>query len=158
MKWFLGKFSRLEILYFVLSLALGSAIGLGVYTFIYAKGYSYLSNDPQVCANCHIMQGQYDGWIKSTHHGVATCNDCHTPHNLVGKYKTKASNGFWHSFYFTTNSFHEPIQIKKRNHDIAEANCRRCHGDIVQAMDGPHRKGDKLSCIQCHGTVGHPNF
>jgi hypothetical protein len=25
------------------------------YTFVYAKGYSYLTNDPGACANCHIM-------------------------------------------------------------------------------------------------------
>ena len=31
-------------------------VGLGLYTFVYAKGYSYLSNDPQGCANCHVMQ------------------------------------------------------------------------------------------------------
>ena len=41
---------------------------------------------------------------RASHHAVATCNDCHTPHNLVGKYVVKARNGFWHSFYFTTGT------------------------------------------------------
>jgi len=31
----------------------GIAAGLGVYTFVYAKGYSYITNDPAACANCH---------------------------------------------------------------------------------------------------------
>ena len=37
---------------------LGVVVGLGTYTFVYAKGYSYLSNDPAACANCHVMQPQ----------------------------------------------------------------------------------------------------
>ena len=34
---------------------LGIALGLGAYTFAYAKGWSYLTNNPQACANCHVM-------------------------------------------------------------------------------------------------------
>ena len=84
------------------AILLGVAVGLGGYTFIYAKGYSYLTNNPAACANCHVMQQQYDAWMKSSHHSAATCNDCHTPHNIIGKYAVKANNGFWHSFYFTS--------------------------------------------------------
>ncbi|MBE2216221.1 MAG: NapC/NirT family cytochrome c, partial [Opitutaceae bacterium] len=57
---------------------LGAALGICGYTFIYAKGYSYLVNDPAACANCHVMEEQYSGWMKSSHRAVATCNDCHT--------------------------------------------------------------------------------
>jgi cytochrome c nitrite reductase small subunit len=78
----------------ILGAAIGFAVGVTGYTFVYAKGYSYLTNNPQSCANCHIMQEQFDGWTKSSHRAVATCNDCHTPDGLVGKYMTKASNGF----------------------------------------------------------------
>ena len=52
----------------------GVAVGLAAYTFVYAKGYSYLTNDPAACANCHVMQAQYDAWMKSSHHSVAACN------------------------------------------------------------------------------------
>ena len=34
---------------------LGVAVGLCAYTFVYAKGYSYLTNNPAACANCHVM-------------------------------------------------------------------------------------------------------
>jgi cytochrome c nitrite reductase small subunit len=61
----------------ILGVSIGMAIGLGVYTFVYAKGASYLTNNPASCANCHIMNEQYDGWLKSSHRAVATCNDCH---------------------------------------------------------------------------------
>jgi cytochrome c nitrite reductase small subunit len=138
--------------------ALGAAIGIGGYTFIYAKGYSYLTNNPQACANCHIMQEHYDGWVKSSHRAVAVCNDCHTPPGLIGKYMTKASNGFWHSFYFTLGGYPDPIQITRRNHNITEQACRKCHSEIVEAIEGVYGDDDdsrELSCVRCHSTVGH---
>ena len=58
---------------------LGICTGFGTYTFTYAQGFSYFSNDPRACMNCHIMREQFDGWQKSPHHAVASCNDCHTP-------------------------------------------------------------------------------
>lgn len=133
---------------------MGLALGVGVFTFGYAKGGSYLTNDPKACVNCHVMQEQYDGWEKSSHRSVATCNDCHTPAGLVPKYWTKAQNGFWHSFYFTTGDYHEPIQITKRNRKVTEQSCRKCHADIVETIEG-HRAGDETSCIRCHRSVGH---
>ena len=135
---------------------LGAALGLGSYTFAYAKGWSYLTNDPQACANCHIMNEQYDGWVKSSHRSVAVCNDCHVPHSFVGKYVTKGTNGFWHSFYFTSGTFPEPIKALPKSRKIAEANCRRCHEPVVETMGTPSHSGSRdISCIRCHGSVGH---
>ena len=74
----------------VLAVLLGILAGVGGYTFVYAEGLSYMSSDPKVCANCHIMQPQYDSWQKSSHHAVAGCVDCHLPHDFVGKYVAKA--------------------------------------------------------------------
>jgi cytochrome c nitrite reductase small subunit len=140
----------------ILGATLGAAIGIGAYTFVYAKGYSYLSNDPAACANCHVMQEYYDGWLKSSHRAVAVCNDCHTPAGFFGKYMTKASNGFWHSYYFTRGNFHEPIQITPRNREITEQACRKCHQEIVEAIEGPHAgESPAWSCVRCHSTVGH---
>lgn len=137
-----------------LAVIVGIAIGVGSYTFVYAKGYSYLANDPAACTNCHVMQEYYDGWIKSSHRLAATCNDCHTPHNFAGKYAVKASNGFFHSLAFTSGRFPDALEIKPRNRSVTEGACRSCHADIVQAIDGPHRQR-QLACIQCHATVGH---
>ena len=136
--------------------AIGLAMGVMGYTFLYAKGGSYLTNNPAACANCHVMQEHYDGWIKSSHRSVATCNDCHTPGNLIGKYATKADNGFWHSFAFTTGDYPEPLRIKPRNRRITENACRKCHQDIVEAIEGVHGTEEKTSCVRCHREVGHP--
>lgn len=139
----------------ILGALVGLALGVGGYTFVYAKGYSYLVNDPKACANCHVMEEQYSGWLKSSHRSVATCNDCHTPHNLVGKYATKAENGFWHSFYFTTGDYPEHIRAREVSRKITENACRRCHTDIAHDVGSPHAGEGGLSCIRCHGHVGH---
>ena len=152
------------------AVVLGLTIGLGAFTFGYARGYSYLTNDPAACANCHVMSEHFAAWTKSSHRAVATCNSCHTPHDLVGKYVTKAENGFWHSFYFTTGRYPDPLRITPRNRRVTEAACRDCHADIVSAMDQPahaaQEGGDhaaerpdteeqRASCIRCHRYVGH---
>lgn len=145
--------------YILLGTLIGLTIGIGIYTFVYAKGASYLTNDPAACANCHVMQDQYDGWITGPHRSVAVCNDCHTPPGLVPKYATKASNGFWHSYAFTTGDFHEPIRIKERNRRVTEKACRKCHEAMTLAIEGPeglHPAGQELSCLRCHSDVGHP--
>lgn len=139
----------------VLGALVGVAVGVGFYTFIYAKGYSYLLNDPAACANCHVMRDYLDGWVKSSHRAVAVCNDCHTPHNFVGKYAVKAANGFFHSLAFTSGRFPDQLQIKSYNHTVTENACRYCHEDITLAIEGPHKDISQLSCVRCHTTVGH---
>src|SRR5687768_9185592 len=111
----------------VLTAILGMLMAVAGYTFIYARGYSYVTNDPAACANCHVMQDHYRAWMKSSHRAVAVCNDCHTPPGLVPKYLTKAENGFNHSLAFTTGRFPEPLRITARNRDVTERACRKCH-------------------------------
>jgi cytochrome c nitrite reductase small subunit len=138
----------------ILGLGVGVAAGIGGYTFIYARGMSYMTNDPTACANCHVMQDHLDAWRKSSHHTVATCNDCHTPHNFVGKWMTKGLNGYHHSLAFTTGNFHEPIQVTARNRAVTEGACRACHQDVVHGIDTGFG-GETVSCIRCHAGVGH---
>lgn len=143
------------------ALALGIAGGVGAYTFVYARGASYLTNDPSACANCHVMGEHYDAWVKSTHRAVATCNDCHTPSATIPKYVTKASNGFWHSVAFTTGAFPDPLRIKEGNRRVAEQSCRTCHASVTHAIDPRDSRGGRgdperdMSCVHCHTHVGH---
>jgi len=138
----------------VLAPMLGLLIGLVAYTFVYAKGYSYLSNDPSSCTNCHVMNAYYDGWEKGSHHMAANCNDCHTPHNVLAKYVTKASNGFFHSFAFTTGLFPDSIRAKQRSLAVTEQSCRNCHANLTQHIDTT-AGADGTSCVRCHAGVGH---
>ncbi len=143
----------------LLAVCLGALAGLGTYTFGYAHGLSYLSNDPNACTNCHVMQGHFDSWVKSSHHDVAACNDCHLPHHPIGKWVTKADNGFFHSMAFTLENFHEPIRIKPRNRVITNNTCLHCHQEFVDPVlpvDRPDHAADAaILCIHCHDGVGH---
>jgi cytochrome c nitrite reductase small subunit len=140
----------------LLCVLLGAVAGLGAYTFSYAEGWSYFSPDPAACANCHIMRDEYDGWQKASHHTVAVCNDCHTPHDFIGKYTTKATNGYHHSKGFTFQNFHEPIRIKPGNSAVLQANCITCHAGVVDDITHLGSAGDASNaCVRCHAAVGH---
>ena len=140
----------------LLWVCVGPVAGLGVYTFWYGQGASYFSSNPQSCANCHIMREQYDSWQHASHHAHAACVDCHLPHDFVGKYVAKAENGFWHSKGFTLQDFHEPIRIEPKNSAILQANCVKCHGDLVSDLSahGAFVDGSN-NCVRCHASVGH---
>lgn len=134
----------------------GLVLGVGGYTFIYAKGYSYISNDPRACANCHIMQEYFDSWVKSSHHEAAVCNDCHVPHRLLEKYLVKARNGYNHSKAFTLQNFPEPIRITRHNLDDLQHNCIECHTTIVSDIAAHKDVGQGTArCTQCHRSTGH---
>ena len=144
-----------RVLVALLGIAVGALAGLGGFTFVYARGYSYMLDDPQACANCHVMNEQMEGWLKGSHRAVATCNDCHTPHGLLAKYATKAINGFNHSLAFTTGEFPEPIRATARNQEIARRSCSKCHAPEIESMGiAGHR--EPIACVRCHGSVGHP--
>ena len=139
----------------VLAVLAGTVIGVGGYTFVYAEGLSYMSNDPKVCVNCHIMQPQYEAWQKSSHHAVAGCVECHLPHDVVGKYVAKALNGWSHSRAFTMQDFAEPITITDYNARILQNNCLACHGALVHDAVAVPGRSDEVRCVHCHVTVGH---
>ena len=131
---------------------LGVAAGVGGYAFAYAKGTSYLGNDPATCANCHVMSGHLDGWQQSSHHAFATCNDCHTPAATIGKYVTKATNGYHHSMAFTLGRLpradpRPPREPRGRRGPVPPLPRRH----VVDAMTA----GGEVSCIRCHASVGH---
>ncbi len=136
----------------------GVLAGVGFFTFGYAEGFSYMSNDPEACINCHVMEGHFDSWVNSSHRHVAVCNDCHLPAHPVGKWITKADNGFFHSVAFTLENFHEPIRIKERNRRVTQNQCVHCHEDLtdqIHPAPGTDFAGDPVLCIHCHADVGH---
>jgi cytochrome c nitrite reductase small subunit len=140
----------------VLAVVLGLFFGMGLYTFTYGQGFSYLSSDPKACVNCHIMQDEYDSWQKGTHHVAARCVDCHLPHSFIPKMIAKTDNGWRHSKAFTLQNFHEPIQITPRNSRILQDNCLRCHGEFVHPIvAGSTTDANAVTCVHCHQGVGH---
>ncbi|HTE06913.1 MAG TPA: cytochrome c nitrite reductase small subunit [Planctomycetota bacterium] len=136
------------------AVSIGLCAGVGLTTLHYAEGLSYLSTNPAACANCHIMQSQYDSWQKAGHHTVATCVDCHLPADFLGKYVAKSVNGWNHSRAFTLQDFPEPIRITPRNARILQDNCVRCHADLVHGQTSIDAERP-VSCVHCHARAGH---
>ncbi len=145
---------RTHLPWLVVTGIFGIAMGLGLFTFQYAKGFSYFSDDPQACMNCHVMRDQFEAWRHSTHGRVATCNDCHTPHESPEKWVIKALNGFNHSAAFTLGNFHEPIRITGLNERVVQQSCVGCHATTVSMINSAHFD-ETVNCITCHSGVGH---
>jgi cytochrome c nitrite reductase small subunit len=137
-----------------IAMLLAVPIGVGAFTFVYAKGFSYLSTDPRACVNCHVMNPQYDGWLKSGHRHAASCVACHLPDHGLAKWVAKADHGFRHSAAFTLQNFKEPIEITPRDRQIVRDNCVRCHAEFVHAAVGVAPHGE-IDCLHCHGRAGH---
>jgi cytochrome c nitrite reductase small subunit len=131
----------------------GGIVGLGLFTVTYAEATSYLSDDPASCRNCHVMNDVFDGWARGPHHAVATCNDCHIPHDFPAKYAVKALNGWNHSLAFTLQNFPEPIRITPANRAVTQANCVYCHAELVSLVHRDEEGGP--ACARCHEAVGH---
>ncbi len=139
--------------YLTLGALVGLALGAGGFTFFYGRGFSYLGHDAAACANCHVMEDHYAGWLQASHHGAAVCNDCHTPESLIPKYAVKGLDGFLHSYAFTSGRFADPLRIKAFSKAVTRQRCRGCHGPVVALMES--RAGQQADCLRCHAQVGH---
>lgn len=142
---------------------LGVFFGLGFLVFHIGNGTSYFSDNPSTCINCHVMTAQYVTWARSSHARVATCNDCHVPHNnIVNTYLFKAQDGLRHSTIFTMRAEPEVIRIKEAGINVVEKNCIRCHQHQVfkttirhaVTLDERTNKNGRF-CWDCHRETPH---
>lgn len=148
---------------FPVVILLGIFFGLGVYAVYLSKAWSYLSEDPAACVNCHIMAPQYATWDHSSHREVATCNDCHVPHdNFARKYYFKAKDGLNHATLFTLRAERQVIFIGHEGKEVVKENCIRCHTDLLnQSKLITQTKGKYTvhntdrECWECHREVPH---
>lgn len=144
------------------AVALGAAVGLLALTFHVSRASSYLSDNPETCVNCHVMATQYATWFHSRHRQVATCNDCHVPHdNKIRHYAFKASDGARHAFMFTFRLEPQVIRIHSAGQRVVQENCIRCHDAAVHATTLAEVRGDDvhaeegLRCWACHRETPH---
>lgn len=141
---------------------LGIFAGLGVYILFISNAVSYLSDNPETCVNCHVMNPQFATWQNSSHARAATCNDCHVPHNnFIRKYFFKASDGLRHATIFTFRLEPQVITIKEAGAGVVQENCIRCHYFRVQNVYArnitykDYVKGDGPVCWSCHRETPH---
>lgn len=141
---------------------LGIFVGLGLLTVHISRAPSYLSNNPETCINCHVMYPQYASWKHSSHREVATCSDCHVPHdNVFRTYYFKASDGARHATIFTARAEPQVIQIKEAGKGAVQENCIRCHQKLientglVEVTAQMVKHGEGKFCWSCHREVPH---
>lgn len=141
---------------------LGVFSGIGLYIVYISNAFSYLSDTPATCVNCHVMNPEYATWQKSSHGRVTNCNDCHVPHNnFISKYLFKAQDGLRHSKVFTLRQEPQVIHIKEAGAAVVQQNCIRCHGFRVQDVSvrnvtyHNHLEGQGMLCWNCHREVPH---
>lgn len=140
----------------------GLFFGLVIYTIKVSNAVSYLSDEPETCINCHVMNPEYTTWRHSSHREWAVCNDCHVPHdNIVRKYFFKAKDGLRHATVFTLRNEPEVIQIKDAGKSVVQQNCIRCHEytnhnvNTVDITFESAQKDEGKLCWDCHREVPH---
>lgn len=146
----------------VVIVALGVFTGLGMLILYISNAFSYLSDEPSTCMNCHVMTPQYATWQRSSHREAATCNDCHVPQNNVfSKYAFKAQDGMRHATIFTMRREPQVIRIKDAGKAAVQDNCIRCHIDLIGNLTvgdvnvkSHYARLDKR-CVDCHQEVPH---
>lgn len=144
------------------SVLMGIFVGLGAYAFYISKAPSYLSDNPETCINCHVMNPQFNDWAHSSHRSVATCNDCHVPHdNLFHKYLFKIKDGIRHATIFTLGTESQSVYILDEGKKAVQENCIRCHEHTVgmeylmAVQPAFHNTLKERHCLDCHRETPH---
>ena len=141
-----------------------AALVLFGYLVAESKALSYMSNEPEVCINCHTMNTHYATWQHSSHRYDATCVDCHLPHgNFAKKMLAKGRDGYNHSVAMTFGTYGANLRISDDAATRIQDNCIRCHESLVSQMvenaqrydkSVSHVRGGRM-CWDCHRGVPH---
>lgn len=119
-----------------------------------SKALSYLSDQAEVCANCHVMTDAYKSYKASTHSLVANCNDCHVPQeNIFKKYAFKAADGVRHASIFTLGLTPQSPQLSRNAESVVQDNCERCHAHQISELS--HTTDGTRHCWTCHRHTPH---
>lgn len=116
------------------------------------------------------MNQVYESWSRGGHQNVATCNDCHVPHDFIGKWMMKAESGLHHGYAFTFKDNPVAFSATQKSKDIVQKNCIECHKEYAtNTIDAralskesffnkeiiEHKSQEPLNCVSCHRQVGH---
>lgn len=130
----------------------GVAFGLALLVAHISRAASYISDAPDACINCHIMNSAYATWQHGSHALTAQCVDCHLPHqNPVATLAFKARDGLRHSYVFTFRLEPQVLELSHGAVPVVQGNCLRCHSgrfDMVRLAAVAERR-----CWDCHDGV-----
>jgi len=131
-----------------------AVISLGFFVFV-SDAPAYGGSTPETCANCHVMDSQYENWYHAPHEKVTECVDCHLPHeNTVTYYLEKGRQGAKDVYAFTTGKIPVAIRASDRTKKIIQSNCLRCHEQTVESITMGPQAFDRY-CWDCHRNVSH---
>lgn len=131
-----------------------AVIALGFFVFV-SDAPAYGGSAPETCANCHVMDSQYENWYHAPHEKFTECVDCHLPHqNVVAYYLEKGRQGAKDVYAFTTGNIPAAIRASERTKSIIQTNCIRCHKDTVESVVMGDQPFDR-NCWDCHRHVSH---
>ena len=141
----------------------GVICGLGGYLLYISRAYTYMTDNPSACINCHIMTPYYQSWMHSSHSQWTTCNDCHLPQdNVFNKYAFKAVDGLYHSAVFTLKGEPQVIRARDASSKVIMNNCIRCHTQLNTEFVNTGmieyvqvQNGEGKACWDCHREVPH---
>ena len=131
-----------------------AVIALGFFVYV-TDAPAYGGSAAETCANCHVMDSQYENWYHAPHERVTECVDCHLPHeNIAAYYLEKGRQGAKDVYAFTTGNIPVAIRASEKTKNIIQSNCIRCHETTVETvMMGP-QPFDRF-CWDCHRAVSH---
>jgi cytochrome c nitrite reductase small subunit len=131
-----------------------TVIALGFFVYV-SDAPAYGGKAPETCANCHVMDAQYENWYHAPHEKVTECVDCHLPHeNVVAYYLEKGRQGAKDVYAFTTGNIPIAIRASSKTKSIIQSNCLRCHAEKVESIVMGPQPFDRL-CWDCHRNVSH---
>ena len=106
---------------------------------------------PQYCGSCHVMIPQYEDWFYIGKHTQIKCVDCHLPHNNDANYLLwKGLDGVKDVVMYYTRLYPEIIHSSSHAKKTIQANCIRCHSEMVSRIDN-----GTIQCWDCHRYFYH---
>ncbi len=138
---------------FIIAIA-AAVIALGFFVYV-TDAPAYGGSAPETCANCHVMDSQYENWYHAPHEKFTECVDCHLPRkNGIVYYLEKGRQGAKDVYAFTTGNIPVVIRASEKTKNIIQSNCLRCHQNTVESIVRGAQPFDRY-CWECHRGVSH---
>lgn len=108
------------------------------------------SSEPRFCADCHVMEAEYEAWAHAGAHRRIKCVDCHLPNqNRAMHYLWKSIDGLKDAVLFYSGRVSDDIELTAHGREVLRANCIRCHETTVLLIDTTRE------CWKCHRGLQH---
>lgn len=131
--------------------AAGAGFALMLFVFFGPPKLFEYTSTPEFCGSCHVMDDQYEAWLKTGPHGGIKCVDCHLPnHNPVSHFVWKGIDGMKDVVYFYGRLYGDEIKAGSRAKRVINENCASCHYDMVSRIET-----EDSNCWSCHRRMDH---